>query len=58
MEAEARRKFPLGRVMPNQLAAIEYAEIIATRARGCTLATRNVKDFACTGVLVVNPWET
>ena len=26
------------------------------RARGCTLATRNVKDFEATGVIVVNPW--
>lgn len=61
----------------DQLAAVEYAEIIATRAtaghpisaqdamiaaicraKGCTLATRNVKDFEDTGVLFVNPWET
>ncbi|WP_066530349.1 type II toxin-antitoxin system VapC family toxin [Corynebacterium bouchesdurhonense] len=26
------------------------------RARGCTLATRNVKNFEGTGVIVVNPW--
>ena len=26
-------------------------------ARDCPLATRNVRDFAWTGVQVVNPWE-
>ncbi len=26
-------------------------------ARGMTVATRNVKDFAWTGVRLVNPWE-
>lgn len=27
------------------------------RAHGATLATRNIKDFAGTGVTLVNPWE-
>jgi predicted nucleic acid-binding protein len=27
-------------------------------ARGATVATRNVKDFAWTGVKLVNPWES
>ena len=26
-------------------------------AHGCPIATRNVKDFAWTGVELVNPWE-
>jgi toxin FitB len=26
-------------------------------ARDCVLATRNAKDFAWTGVKLVNPWE-
>jgi len=28
------------------------------RARGATLATRNVSDFRETGVEIVNPWDT
>lgn len=27
------------------------------RARGATLATRNVKDFHGTGIEVTNPWD-
>jgi predicted nucleic acid-binding protein len=27
------------------------------QANGCALATRNVKDFAATGVELVNPWH-
>ena len=34
------------------------AQIAAiTRSRGMSLATRNTKDFAQTGVAVINPWQ-
>jgi predicted nucleic acid-binding protein len=26
-------------------------------ANGCALATRNVKDFATTGLEIINPWQ-
>jgi predicted nucleic acid-binding protein len=28
------------------------------QANGCALATRNVKDFATTGLELVNPWQS
>jgi predicted nucleic acid-binding protein len=66
------------RILPfDSGAAIEYAEIVATRrragrpisladaqiaaiarSRGARIATRNVEDFAGTGVDIINPWNT
>lgn len=38
--------------------SIPDVQIAATcRSRGATLATRNVRDFAGTGLDLVNPWE-
>ena len=36
------------------------AERIAAiaKANGCTLATRNVKDFATTGLQLIDPWRS
>ena len=48
--AGARR---IGRPM-----ALPDAAIAAiAQANGCALATRNVKDFATTGLEIVNPWQ-
>ena len=51
MLAEARRA---GRpmAMPDALIAA------IAEANGCALATRNVKDFASTGLDLVDPWHT
>jgi predicted nucleic acid-binding protein len=27
-------------------------------ANGCALATRNVRDFATTGLDIINPWQS
>jgi hypothetical protein len=48
----AAHRFARGRPISQfdcQIAAI-------ARARGATVATRNVKDFADTGVDVIDPW--
>lgn len=47
----ARRR--LGR--PIRFADAQIAAICA--ANGCSVATRNVKDFADVGIDVINPWE-
>jgi predicted nucleic acid-binding protein len=48
--AGARR---IGRPM-----ALPDAAIAAiAEAHGCALATRNVKDFATTGLEIINPWQ-
>lgn len=49
--ADARRA---GRPM-----AVPDAAIAATaQANGCALATRNVRDFATTGLELIDPWRT
>ncbi len=51
--ARATAQLPVVRTLPtidSMLAGI-------ARVRGLTVATRNVKDFAGTGVPVVNPWD-
>jgi hypothetical protein len=52
--AAARRA---GQPMALPDAAIAAIAAIAL-ANCCALATRNVKDFASTGLEVVNPWRT
>jgi len=51
--AIAAHRFAIGRPISQfdcQIAAI-------ARSRGASVATRNVADFAETGVAIVNPWE-
>ncbi len=38
--------------------AVPDAQIAAiARSRGCVLATRNTRDFAATGVELIDPWQ-
>lgn len=44
------------RVLPFEGGAAARAYAAIARARGAQVATRNVSDFAGTGVEVINPW--
>lgn len=58
-EADARRHGALAGALARRGIVLSVADgMIAAMGlmRGATVATRNVKDFARTGVEVVNPW--
>jgi predicted nucleic acid-binding protein len=46
-----------GRRIGRPMALPDAAIAAIAQANGCALATRNVKDFATTGLEIVNPWQ-
>ncbi len=59
-EAAARR---YGDVMGNRkemgrpLASLDGQIIAIARANGCGVATRNIRDFECSGLTIINPFD-